>query len=127
MNSVLSMGSVVLGTLLLLASAAWVHLFPPSRTWTEEKSQQLSNLGGEGNRLGFAIVNAKNNPSMHAGENPAELQQQYDKVREEYDVLHQEFLNASQRPKSMSSVFRWSGIVLIMVGAVMTYVGRRST
>jgi hypothetical protein len=126
MKSILSLTAIILGMLLMLVSATWVLMFPPTRSWTQDKSEQLSELGSETNRLKFAIVEAKNNPSMHSGQNPAELQQQYDEVREEYDVLHQEFLNASQRPQNMSTVLRWSGIALIIVGAVMTFIGRSS-
>jgi hypothetical protein len=126
MKSILSLTAIILGMLLMLVSATWVLMFPPTRSWTQDKSEQLSELGSETNRLKFAIVEAKNNPSMHSGQNPAVLQQQYDEVREEYDVLHQEFLNASQRPQNMSTVLRWSGIALIIVGAVMTFIGRSS-
>ena len=110
----------------MLASATWVLIFPPTRTWTSEKSEQLAELGSETNRLGFAVVEAQNNPSMHAGQNPAELQRQYDEVRDKYDVLHQEFLNASKQPQEIATMLRWSGIALIVVGAVITFIGRSS-
>ena len=110
----------------MLASATWVLIFPPTRTWTSEKSEQLAELGSETNLLQFAIVDAKHNPSMHSGQNPAELQQQYDEALEKYDVLHQEFLSASERPQEIVTMLRWSGIALIVVTAVITLIARGS-
>ena len=126
MKSILSLTAIILGMILMLASATWVLMFPPTRSWTQEKSEQLSELGSETNRLKFAIVEAKNNPSMHSGGNPADLQKQYDEIRKEYDVLHQEFLNAREQPQEIAAILRWSGIGLIVVGAVMTFIARGS-
>ena len=127
MKSIISLTAILLGIALMLASATWGLMFPPTRTWTEEKSEQLSDLGREANLLSFGIVQAKNNPSMHGGQNPAELQKQYDEVRVKYDVLHQEFLNASERPQEIVAMLRWSGIALVGVGAVLTFVARGSS
>ena len=127
MKSTLSIATVLIGVLLLVASASWGALFPPTNSWTSEKSEQLSEMGSELNRLKFAIVQAQNNPSMHSGENPAELKQQYDDLRTQYDELHQEFLNAKESPERTSSLLRWVGIALIGIGAMLALIIRSSS
>jgi len=119
--------AIVLGILLLVVSVAWGLLFPPTRSWNDEKSQRLSELGSETNRLKFALVQSQHNPSVHAGQNPAEVKLEYDKVRQEYDLLHQEFLSAQDTPKTVAAVLRWAGIVLVVAGAVLFYANQGGT
>ena len=127
MKAAFPVSALMLGVLLLLASFGWSTLFPATRTWTTEKSQRLSELGGEANRLQFAIVNAQQNPSMHFGQNPAELQAAYDEVRDEYDRLHAEFENARQRPETAARLLRWSGIVCVGAAAAGLWVMQQNS
>ena len=84
MRSTLTTLTLLLGIVLLLLSGMWGSLFPPTNTWTDEKSAQLAELGTEVRRLGFAHVAAKENPSIHGGANPAELKVEYDKALAAY-------------------------------------------
>ena len=124
MNTKLSLATILIGIFLMVMSVAWSGLFPPSRTWTPEKSKQLAEIGSRTNMLKFAIVEAKHNPSMQRGQNPAEIQRQYDAALAEYDVLHQEFLNATEQPQQISALLRWAGIALIIFSALFTYLAR---
>jgi hypothetical protein len=124
MKSALPHVAVVLGVVLLVCSAAWSSLFPPTRTWTQEKSERLSKLGSEANRLKFAIVESRANPSMHAGRNPAEVKKEYDQVMEEYDALNEELKAARDAPQAAASVLRWAGILLTVVGAIAVFMRR---
>ena len=119
--------AIVLGMLLLVASVVWEQLFPPTRAWTEEKSQRLAELGSETNRLKFALVQSQQHPSVHAGQNPAEVKLAYDKARQEYDLLHQQFQSARDSPKTVAAVLRWAGIVLVAAGALLFYSNRSSS
>ena len=112
---------IALGLLLVVASVVWEQLFPPTRIWSDEKSEQLAELGSETNRLKFALVQSQQNPSIHGGQNPAEVKRAYEKARQEYDLLHQEFLSARDRPKTMAAMLSWAGIVLVAAGAVWFY------
>ena len=116
--------AITLGILLLVASVVWGQLFPPTRTWTDEKSQRLAELGSETNRLKFALVQSRQNPSVHAGQNPAEVKLAYDKAREEYDLLHQQFQAARDTPKTVAAGLRWAGIALVAAGTLLFYVKR---
>ncbi len=119
--------AIVLGILLLVGSVVWGQLFPPTRAWTDEKSHRLAELGSETNRLQFALVQAQQNPSVHAGENPAEVKLAYDKVRQEYDLLQQEFESARDTPKTVAAALRWVGIGLIVGGALFFYADRNTS
>jgi hypothetical protein len=116
-----------LGILLLVASVAWGSLFPPTRTWNNDKSQQMAELASETNRLKFALVEAQLNPSVHSGRNPAEVKLEYDKVRQEYDLLHQEFESARDAPKTVAAALRWVGICLFVGGALFFYANRNTS
>jgi hypothetical protein len=124
MKSFLPAAAVSLGVVLLVGSAAWAILFPASRTWTEEKSIRMTELGDKATALQLQIDQAKSRPSMHAGQNPAELKGQYDEVAAEYADLHKDFLNASNSPKTASSFLRWSGIAFVAAGALLVFVNR---
>jgi hypothetical protein len=125
MKSALPLTAVVLGILMLLTSLLWGYLFPPSRTWTEEKSLRLSELGSETNGLKFALVESRQRVSMHAGKNPGEIKEAYDKARAEYDLLFDEFENAKEGPKVIASTLRWIGIGLALIGGVAHLAGQR--
>jgi hypothetical protein len=119
MKSFLPSSAVVVGLVLLIGSFAWGILFPPSRTWTEEKSSRMAELGSQANLLKFSLVEAKNRPSIHSGKNPAEVQAEYDKVTAEYDQLKQEFASATNSPKTTATFLRWSGVAFIIAGAMV--------
>lgn len=120
----LSTAAVVLGVVLLVGSAIWGSLFPATRTWTAEKSEELAELGSETNRLKFAMIEAQQNPSMHRGKNPAEIKQQYEEARARYDELHREFETAKESPKTASAILRWSGIAFIAGGGLAVFATR---
>lgn len=115
---------VCVGVVFLLASVTWAIFFPAGRTWTEEKSVQLTQLGDKGTLIKLQLEKAKSRPSMHAGQNPAELQSQYDQIAAEYAALHQEFMSASNAPKTASSFLRWSGIAFVAAGALLVFANR---
>lgn len=120
----LSTAAVVLGIVLLVGSAMWGSLFPATRTWTAEKSEQLAELGSETNRLKFAMIEAQQSPSMHSGKNAAEIKQQYEEARARYDELYREFENAKESPQTASAILRWSGIAFIAAGGLAVFATR---
>jgi hypothetical protein len=124
MKSSLSAVAVVLGLLLLIASFAWGVLFPANRAWTEEKSARMADIGGEAGKLKAAIKLAQARPSMHAGQNPAEMQAKYEKLSAEYKSLHDEFTGAVDTPKTASKILRWSGIAFVIAGAIIVFANR---
>jgi hypothetical protein len=115
---------VVLGVVLLVASALWAIVFPPQRNWTTEKSARMTELGDQANLLKMQLAKAQTSPSMHSGKNPAEIQEEYDKIAVEYAELHQAFLSASNSPKTSASILRWSGIAFVAAGGLFVFANR---
>ena len=124
MKSSLPTAAVVLGVVLLAASFLWAVLFPAGKSWTEEKSAQMSALGDQATELQRQILASQSRPSMHSGENPAELQEKYDKVAAEYKALHEEFMGNTKAPESASRFLRWSGIAFVIAGGLVVFATR---
>jgi hypothetical protein len=126
MKSTLPAVAVVLGIVLLLGSALWALIFPPSRSWTEEKATRLTELGNRATALQLQLDQAKARPSMHSGLNPAELKAEQEQVEADYKALYQEFASASNSPKTAASFLRWAGIAFIAAGALVVMATRGS-
>ena len=124
MKTMAPAAALVLGIVLMVASAVWPKLFPSTNSWTTEKSNQLSDLGSQTNMLKFQLVEAQNNPRMHSGRNAAEIKQEYEKVRAEYDQLHAEFEAARDRPANAAKALQWTGIALAAIGGVLVLIFR---
>jgi len=124
MKSLLPTTAVILGIVLLAASAAWAILFPASRAWTEEKSTRMTQLGNQATEIARQLQQAKTRPSMHSGENPAELQAKYDVIAAEYKALHEEFTSAQDGPKSAATFLKWSGIAFVVAGGLIVFATR---
>jgi hypothetical protein len=109
---------VALGVALVALGLLWKTLFPPTRSWTEEKSARMGELTKEVHALLFQVEAAKQRPSMTSGRNPAEVQEEYDSKKAELAALRAEFENQRDKPQTIASVLRWTGIALVLVGGV---------
>jgi hypothetical protein len=123
MKSVLPTAAVAVGLLLLLGSAVWATLFPPSRTWTPEKSARLTTVGNECSAIKLQLSNLGNRTSP-TGETPAELKAKFDKLDAEYKQLYQEFTGATESPKTAKRFLWWSGIAFVIAGSVVVFANR---
>lgn len=124
MKSTIPAIAVVLGVILMLFSAAWSFIFPATRSWTEEKSQRMSDVGYHARLIDLELSKAKQSPSMHRGKSAAELQAEYDKLDAEFKQLRGEFTNASDSPKTASRILRWSGIAFVVAGGAIVFANR---
>jgi hypothetical protein len=124
MKSVLPAAAVVIGMLLIGVSLVWSVLFPANQAWTTEKANRMTELGNQASTLKIQLNQAQTRPSMHAGQNPAELQEKYDQISREYKALYEEFSSATQRPKSSSQALRYSGFVCIVAGGIFLFATR---
>jgi len=120
----LPMVAVLAGSLLLAASEAWTILFPVQHEWTAEKASRLIALSNHATDLKQKLVAADARPSMHAGENPAELLQRFREVDAEYNQLYRQHKAASQPPSPAPPLLRWIAIAFIFVGAIAVFVRR---
>ena len=110
--------AIGLGILLLALSILWPILFPPTRTWTDEKSRRLKELSGKVQYAMGKLELAQSRPNMTGGENPAELKKKADEMMSELKVLQDEFSSAKDSPETISTILKWSGIGVMIVGIV---------
>ena len=116
---------VVVGFLMLGLSLVWSMLFPPSAVWTQEKAVQMTELGNQATAIKLEMGQRETRPSMHAGQNVAELKGKYDQIYAEYTALYEEFRSAKDSPQTSSSYLRWIGIACVAVGAVVVMATRK--
>ncbi len=124
MKSALPLVAVVVGLLLLIGSGLWGFLFPASLSWTEEKSQRMSELGDKAFGLLGEVNAARNRRSLHTGRDPGETLAAYKQATAELEQLRAEFENTRDSPKTAAFFLRWSGIACIVVGAVVVWSNR---
>lgn len=84
----------------------------------------MTELGNQATAIQMKIDQATARPSMHAGENPAELKAKYDEVAAEYKLLYAEFKSADESPKTAAVFLRWSGIAFVVAGGLVVFATR---
>ena len=115
----LAISAIALGLLLLGLSQAWTSIYPSS--WTPEKAEQWATTKDRLHNLSF-IVNAPEGseaPRRHA--NREEAKREYDQVKATATKLQAELDGAIDGPKRVATILKWSGVVLLGVGAVGAY------
>jgi uncharacterized protein YdcH (DUF465 family) len=125
MKNILAPVLVMVGLLLVVLSFFWASLFPPARSWTPEKNEQFTKLGTELTRLGFAVVQAENNPKMHSGENLGDLKKRHAEVKQEFDLLKSEMESARDSPANTGSGIKWLGVAIAAVGGVLIFLNQQ--
>ena len=115
--------AVVLGLVLLIGSFTWALLFPATGSWTPDKGERMSELRIKGHTLGGELDAAQRRPSMHA-RSVAEIEAEYNQVKAEMAQLGDELESKQNRPKTMATILRWTGIACVAVGAFVSYVNR---
>jgi hypothetical protein len=111
--------TILLGLLLFAASALWTTLFPPTNAWTPEKAARLSEIKGRLNELSFTLQRA--NGRMHSGPDIGPLKAEYAALNKEFDELKTDFETVTERLQTVSTVLKWTGISLAIVGIIGWY------
>jgi hypothetical protein len=119
----ISLIAVVIGIVMLVGSVTWAILFPPSRSWTPDKNQRMSELSMKAHSLGGELDAAQRRPSMHA-RSVADIEAEYNQVKQELAELREDFESKRDRPKTMATILRWTGVVCVAVGAFISYANR---
>ena len=112
------LAAIGIGLILLVGSGLWPVLFPATRTWTDEKSRRLKELAAQEQLLLGKLEIAQHRPKMTGGQNPAMMKEQADEIRTEREALQAELTAATTGPEKMSSMLKWSGIVVLALGIV---------
>jgi hypothetical protein len=119
MKAGITLGAVILGFALLVASSVWGKLFPPTKSWTLEKSARMSEVKARINDVGAMLYKASQR--MHGGPDAGPLQAEHDALIKEFSQLKTEFESAADRPRTASAFLKWTGISLAVVGLIGWY------
>jgi hypothetical protein len=109
---------MILGMVCLAASFFWTVVSPSSSGWTPEKAVRMGELTGEVHAMMFQVQAVSTSPKMHAGQNPAELKAQLQEKEKELAQLREEFEGKRDGPTATARILRWTGIAVIVIGAV---------
>lgn len=118
MKGAISLGAVGLGVLCVALSLVWGFIFPATNQWTPEKAAALSELSDDVHKLMFQASAAEKNPRAYKG-NPAEVQAEYREKKAKLAEMQQELDSIKDSPQSSATFLRWTGIGLVVVGAVL--------
>jgi hypothetical protein len=124
MKSMIVIGAIGLGLSLFVASAVWATLFPPTRSWTPEKAERMSEVKARLNNLSFMINEPKN---FHSGPDVGTLKAESDALLKEFEQLKTDFESATESPQTVATVLRWSGLSLAVLGVIGWYAVRQNT
>ena len=120
MKSSLPMLTIGLGILLLLGSVVWPMVFSTTRSWTDEKSNQLSDLSTQVAGMRFKLTQAKRQAWPGAEREPvnnlAVMQKKFDHASQELATLRIEFESAISSPQTSSSFLKWAGLSVLVAG-----------
>ena len=116
MKSAVVLGAISLGFALLLMSGLWSTLFPATSTWTTEKAERWSEVKHRLHNLSFVVHAPPGRTKMYGGPDPAQAKQEYDQLDKEEKVLSAEFQSAYDRPNTIATFLKWTGITLAGLG-----------
>jgi hypothetical protein len=119
-------GMIGIGVLLLLASGVWSSLRPGTSSWSTEKDQRLREVSDKMHLLTYKVANAESHPSMHGGPDLVKAKAELTSLVEENKALTDEFKGVQARPQTMSTLMKWSGISLALVGIIGWYAVNQS-
>ncbi|TWU22568.1 hypothetical protein [Bythopirellula polymerisocia] len=118
MKAAISLGTFGLGVICVALSLIWGLIFPATNQWGPEKAAALSSLSDEVHKLMFQAVAAEENPRSYKGGDPAEVQAEYREKKAKLAEMQQELESIKDSPQTSASYLRWTGIALVVVGAV---------
>jgi hypothetical protein len=119
-----SIGAVAIGFTMLVLSTLWASLFPPSSSWTAEKSARASEIKARLSNLGPLVMSPSR--GTHSGPDPGTLAAEFEALKKEEQQLNAEFESARDNPQTMKGILKWSGIGLAVLGLIAWYATKSS-
>jgi len=138
MKGILVFGAIGLGFLLLVLSGLWSTLFPATSVWTDAKAERRAEVQDRIHNLRFLLLSQSNQRSFHSHapidevsprtrRDPVALQAELAKLMQESEQLNAEFQSAYDRPNTISSALKWTGISLAALGIIGWYAMKNSS
>lgn len=109
---------VVVGLILLLLSFTLPAVRDDARNWTAEKYQEYQDAVHAGHEAMHEIKSASGDPAE-------DMKKRREEARERQSRLDAELQAAREGPAKLVGVLKWSGVTLIVLGAVAV-IGARS-
>jgi hypothetical protein len=119
MKAPILVGMMVLGFAMFALSFAWATMFPGTSNWTPEKENRATEIKGKLYSLA-SVVNAPN-PRLHAGQDLGQLKAEYDQLKTQAEQLDAELKAAYTSPRTTSSILKWTGLSLAVIGLIGFY------
>ena len=119
MKSAIAPGLIGLGIVLFLLSGLWNVMFPPTLRWTDEKAKRSAEVKNRIHNLAFLVNSPK--PNLQRGQDLGQLKAEFNQLMKENDELNSDYDSATETPKTISKVLKWSGISIALVGIVGWY------
>lgn len=116
MKSIVPVGILSVGVLLLVLGLLWTFLFPATRTWTDEKSRRMTELQNNAHKLLYLSEAAKTRPQP-GGPTPTEARAKFEEAQAELDALKAEFESIRDNPANTGTFLRWAGSAMVLIGA----------
>lgn len=104
---------------MLLLSGVWTSFFNGTSVWTPEKAARSSEIKSRLHTLAFQVNSPK--PNLQAGQDLGSLKAEYEQLKKENDELNSTFTSASETPKKVATVLKWTGICFTAVGLIGWY------
>jgi hypothetical protein len=126
MKSTIAIGITGLGLLLLILSFVWVSLFSGKSAFTDEKATRWGEVKERMHNLAFVVNAPPGTVKMHSGPDLGQAKAEYEKLKIENDQLAAEFSGVYDTPRTMSTVLKWAGLSLALVGVAGWYAVNQS-
>lgn len=113
-----------LGVVLVVVSFVWPALGTSASGWTEQDGQNFEEVKLKRNQLHYKVSGSGRGEVIHGaqtagGDALVAVRKEYEQVDQEYNRLQERLNSAKDRPHAWATIFKWSGITLAVVGAVL--------
>lgn len=118
MKALAPTAGVLLGLTLLGFGFVLPLFLSGESSWTEAKSERMSDLVGNRHGLIIRLKQAEADSSPHRGPNPAELKQELEAVNKELETLRLECDAIREQPTQAARLLKWVGGIVTTIGIV---------
>jgi hypothetical protein len=117
-NRRFTIGILVLGAILVAASWLWPQLVGGRRAWSSDDASQLAILQTQLHSLRDQAAMVQESPKQESADRTKvqRINEQLESTEARYKHFSKKLEAAREKGQSMAAVFRWAGIVAIVIG-----------
>ena len=117
---------IATGALLLVLSASWIKLFPPTSYWTDADAAKLEELNEHIYKMYYQLSQEELAEIESRSQDTAAPQTPYEKAVKVRNNHRAKREIAMTRPKKIAANLRWGGLGCLIAGAVAFYASKHS-